>query len=306
MTITRTLFRSGESEYAINGAQCRLLDVQELLSDTGVGRQQHVIVGQGQLDSVLASRPEDRRMVIEEAAGVLKFRRRRERAMRRLEASEANVNRLSDLLREVRRQLRPLERQAASAHLHAELSTELEALRRYLSGRELAALAGAERTATSRLAELTEQGAALSSRRDDVDASVAEAESELGTEGDDGLGALVARVEQLSERSRGLVGATELALMRPSAYLINTSRGPIVDEGALIDALAAGRIAGAGLDVYDTEPLPVEHPLRTTANTLLLPHVGYVTTDTYKVFYGDAVEDILAWAGGAAIRVLSA
>src|SRR5450759_345611 len=84
ITITRTLFRSGDSEYAINGAPCRLLDVQELLSDTGVGRQQHVIVSQGQLDAILNARPEDRRAVIEEAAGVLKFRRRRERSERRL------------------------------------------------------------------------------------------------------------------------------------------------------------------------------------------------------------------------------
>ena len=87
VTITRTLFRSGESEYAINGVPCRLLDVQELLSDSGVGRQQHVIVSQGQLDAVLNSRPEDRRLIIEEAAGVLKFRRRREKAQRRLEST---------------------------------------------------------------------------------------------------------------------------------------------------------------------------------------------------------------------------
>src|SRR6476620_2960253 len=88
VTITRTLFRSGDSEYAINGVSCRLLDVQELLSDTGVGRQQHVIVGQGMLDSVLNARPEDRRAIIEEAAGVLKYRKRKEKAERRLEATE--------------------------------------------------------------------------------------------------------------------------------------------------------------------------------------------------------------------------
>src|SRR5439155_22654993 len=105
VTVTRTLFRSGDSEYAINGVPCRLLDVQELLSDSGVGRQQHVIVSQGQLDAVLNSRPEDRRLLIEEAAGVLKFRRRREKAQRRLEATEGNVVRLNDLLREGRRQL---------------------------------------------------------------------------------------------------------------------------------------------------------------------------------------------------------
>src|SRR5579875_1145058 len=110
VTITRTLFRTGESEYAINKAPCRLLDVQDLLSDTGVGRQQHVIISQGNLDAVLNSRPEDRRLVIEEAAGILKYRRRKERAERRLESSEASLVRLQDLLREVRRQLRPLER----------------------------------------------------------------------------------------------------------------------------------------------------------------------------------------------------
>ena len=108
----------------------------------------------------------------------------------------------------------------------------------------------------------------------------------------------------LSERSRGLVGAEELALMRPSAYLVNTSRGPIVDERALVDALTEHRIAGAGLDVYDIEPLPVDHVLRTLPNTLLLPHIGYVTNDTYAVFYADAVADILAWAEDAPIRVL--
>ena len=82
----------------------------------------------------------------------------------------------------------------------------------------------------------------------------------------------------LSDASRGLIGAADLALMKPSAYLINTSRGPIVDEAALVDVLRAGRIAGAGLDVYDVEPLPVDHPLRSLRNTLLLPHIGYVTT----------------------------
>ncbi len=107
VTITRTLFRSGDSEYAINGTACRLLDVQDLLSDSGVGRQQHMIIGQGQLDTVLNARPEDRRAIIEEAAGVLKHRRRRERAERRLEATGENLERLGDLTREVRRQNPP-------------------------------------------------------------------------------------------------------------------------------------------------------------------------------------------------------
>src|SRR4051795_9621652 len=132
VTITRTLFRNGDSEYAINGVPCRLLDVQELLSDTGVGRQQHVIVSQGNLDAILNARPEDRRLIVEEAAGILKFRRRKEKAERRLEATEANLVRLADLSREVGRPLKPLERQAAAARRHDALAAELRALRLYL------------------------------------------------------------------------------------------------------------------------------------------------------------------------------
>src|SRR2546423_15433915 len=100
VTITRMLFRTGESEYMINGAPCRLLDIQELLSDTGIGRQQHVIVGQGQLDAVLNARPEERRAIIEEAAGILKFRKRKEKAQRRPDATQGNLLRLTDPLRE--------------------------------------------------------------------------------------------------------------------------------------------------------------------------------------------------------------
>src|SRR5205809_5923751 len=140
VTVSRTLFRSGDSEYAINGVNCRLLDVQELLSDSGVGRQQHVIVSQGQIDAVLNARPEERRLIIEEAAGVLKYRKRKEKAERRLEATEGNLTRLQDLLREVRRQLRPLERQAEAARRHGELTGELDGLRLHLAGREIASL----------------------------------------------------------------------------------------------------------------------------------------------------------------------
>ncbi|MDQ3293737.1 MAG: AAA family ATPase, partial [Actinomycetota bacterium] len=118
VTVTRRLYRSGDSEYEINGAPCRLLDVQELLADSGVGRTQHVIVNQGQLDAVLNARPEERRSIIEEAAGVLKHRRRREKALRRLENTESDLVRAQDLVREVRRQLGPLRRQADAARRH--------------------------------------------------------------------------------------------------------------------------------------------------------------------------------------------
>ena len=109
---------------------------------------------------------------------------------------------------------------------------------------------------------------------------------------------------RLSDRSRGLIGARELGLMKPTAVLINTSRGPIVDEDALLAALRAGTIAGAGLDVFGVEPLPRDHPMREAPNTVLTPHIGYVTTGTYEIFYGDAVEDIAAWLRGEPVRVV--
>lgn len=109
----------------------------------------------------------------------------------------------------------------------------------------------------------------------------------------------------LSERTRGLVGAADLARMKPSAFLVNTARGPIVDKAALIEALEAGRIAGAAIDVYDAEPLPLDDPLRRAPNALLTPHLGYVTRTTYETFYRDTVEDIRAFLDGAPIRVLS-
>src|SRR5688500_7265460 len=119
VTISRTLFRNGASEYAINGEQCRLLDVQELLSDSGLGREMHVIVGQGQLDQVLRATPEDRRGFIEEAAGILKHRRRKEKTVRKLEAMQANLQRLSDLTAEIRRQLTPLGKDRKSTRLNS-------------------------------------------------------------------------------------------------------------------------------------------------------------------------------------------
>ena len=109
---------------------------------------------------------------------------------------------------------------------------------------------------------------------------------------------------KLGERTRGLVGARELGLMKPTAYLVNTSRGPIVDEAALVDALRAGRLAGAGLDVFDTEPLPLDHPFRTMPTVLATPHIGYVSRATYEAAFPQMVEAIAAWRRGAPIREL--
>ncbi|HEY5024796.1 MAG TPA: chromosome segregation protein SMC [Acidimicrobiales bacterium] len=206
ITITRTLFRSGESEYAINGQPCRLLDIQELLSDSGVGRQQHVIVSQGQLGAILDSRPEDRRAVIEEAAGVLKHRRRRERAERRLAATEENLDRLGDLLREVKRQIRPLERQAASARSHASLAEELRALRLHLVGREIAGLDKRRRSATEERGRLTQSEQTLVAAITELDAAAEATAAELATQREEDLVVALTRVQGLAERCRGLLG----------------------------------------------------------------------------------------------------
>src|SRR5918996_5922690 len=140
VTITRSLSRDGESTYALNGEPCRLLDITELLSDTGVGRTQHIIVGQGRLDAILHASPADRRAVIEEAAGILKYRQRKEKAERRLAATAVNLERLGDLVKEVRRHLKPLERQADAARRHGGLTEELQAIRLHLAGREITTL----------------------------------------------------------------------------------------------------------------------------------------------------------------------
>jgi phosphoglycerate dehydrogenase-like enzyme len=109
----------------------------------------------------------------------------------------------------------------------------------------------------------------------------------------------------LSERTRGLVGARELGLMKPTAIVVNTSRGPVINETALLSALDEKRIAGAALDVFDREPLPADHPLRSVHNAVVTPHIGYVSRDLYEVFYRDAVEDIAAWAAGSPVRTLT-
>ncbi len=224
VTITRTLFRSGDSEYAINGVPCRLLDIQELLSDSGVGRQQHVIIGQGQIDAVLNARPEDRRAIIEEAAGVLKFRKRREKAQRRLESTEANFLRLQDLLREVRRQLRPLERQADAARRHGALVEELGALRLHLAGREIDGLGRRAEAAARSKADLARLEGELRSSLARLDADVMAAEAALAASGASDLADVLLRYETLAQRARGL-----------AAVLAERRRGIERDMAAFVD-----------------------------------------------------------------------
>ncbi|MFL5066544.1 MAG: NAD(P)-dependent oxidoreductase, partial [Xanthobacteraceae bacterium] len=110
----------------------------------------------------------------------------------------------------------------------------------------------------------------------------------------------------LSPRTRGLMGAKDLSLMKPTAYLINTSRGPIVEEAALVAALTEKRIAGAGLDVFDVEPLPLDHPLRRLDNVVITPHLGYVSVQNYRAYFAGVVEDIRAWLDGKPVRAMTA
>src|SRR5690606_13832161 len=172
VTISRTLFRNGGSEYAINGTPCRLLDIQDLLSDTGMGREMHVIVGQGRLDAVLQATPEERRHFIEEAAGVLKHRKRKEKAVRKLEAMAANLARVTDLTAEIRRQLGPLARQAEVARRAQAVQIDLRAARARLLADDLV-----QRTAT--LAQEQADETALRNRRTAVEQAQAEARERL-------------------------------------------------------------------------------------------------------------------------------
>ena len=165
VTISRTMFRNGGSDYAINGTSCRLLDIQELLSDSGIGREMHVIVGQGQLDTVLRATPEERRGFIEEAAGVLKHRKRKERALRKLETMEANLTRVQDLTTEIRRQLGPLGRQAETARKAGVIQAEVRDARLRLIADDLVQL-------TATLEQEVADETALIARRTEVETAL--------------------------------------------------------------------------------------------------------------------------------------
>lgn len=168
VTISRTMFRNGGSDYQINGQNCRLLDVQELLSDSGIGREMHVIVGQGQLDSILRATPEGRRGFVEEAAGVLKHRKRKEKALRKLESTEGNVHRLGDLIAEIRRQLKPLGRQAEVARRAVTIQAEVRDGRSRLLADDIV-------QAQSALEAELKDEAALTEKRSQIEAALREA-----------------------------------------------------------------------------------------------------------------------------------
>lgn len=253
VTITRTLFRTGESDYAINGVSCRLLDVQDLLSDSGVGRQQHIIVSQGQIDAVLNARPEERRAIIEEAAGVLKYRKRKERAERRLSSTDENLNRLADLVREIRRQLRPLEKQANAARRHGVLVGELHALKLHLVGRELKALTGnLEQSRRSRI-DLDGREVQLKSSLAEFDRGVFRAEAELTALGGSDVADILSRAQSLRERIRGqanVVGERQRRLQGEIQSAVDEGVVSSLESEAarIVDSLAIAVTERHGLD----------------------------------------------------------
>lgn len=234
VTISRTMFRNGGSEYAINGSSCRLLDVQELLSDSGIGREMHVIVGQGQLDSILHATPEDRRGFIEEAAGVLKHRKRKEKALRKLDSTEGNLTRLADLLSEIRRQLKPLGRQAEVARRAQGVQADVRDARARLLADDLA-------TARTALQQELADESVLVERRAEVDAAlVATRETEAALEA--ALREDLPALSQAQETWFGLSGLRER--LRGTAGLAaervrNAASQPEVPEGRDPDELEA-------------------------------------------------------------------
>jgi len=269
VSITRRMFRDGASEYEINGSSCRLLDIQELLSDSGIGREMHVIVGQGQLDSVLQAKPEDRRGFIEEAAGVLKHRKRKEKALRKLDAMQANLTRLTDLTGELRRQLKPLGRQAEVARRAATVQSDLRDARLRLLADDLVALRSAlarevadESAVRERRAVVERELAVAQAREAELEAAIAADAPALARAQETWY-----RLSALEERFRGThrLAAERERHLSASEDDVRTGRDPEVleaeaaeirdQEEGLRDALEhdRGRLAEAVADRQELE-----------------------------------------------------
>lgn len=281
--ITRRLFRDGTSEYEINGVETRLLDIQELLSDSGVGRQQHVIVGQGQLDSILNAKGDQHRQVIEEAAGILKHRLRKDRAIRRLERTDADVLRLHDITRELKRQMRPLKRQAEAAGKHDSVRDELKALRLWLGGDELRRL---RERSTEATAEQLSFDTTLTSGVDELgqlETSLAKLTDEAGQAGRDldRDTAAAARLETTAERLRRIAQvAHERARALGSRIEGAGERRHDLESEAtrlekdLVDATADERKANEDVQLRETALRALEDEARSVAEQEAMPAEG--------------------------------
>ncbi len=276
VTISRTLFRNGDSEYAINGATCRLMDVQELLGDSGVGRQQHMIIGQGQLDSILNSSSESRRAVIEEAAGVLKHRRRKERAERRLASTQENLERLGDLVREVRRQMRPLERQAISARSYANVESDLRGARHSLFSSRLINFELRRRDLEVELIASSSRERELRHELVTLDAQAATAAAEIASRREEMLASTLGTLQGLSERARGTSSIIQERERSLRMALIASADENVIanleaDGAKLLSELAA-------LDVEEAELAPQREALEAARQELAQFEEHYEST----------------------------
>ncbi len=287
VTITRRLYRDGTSEYAVNGADCRLLDIQELLSDSGVGRHQHVIVGQGRVDAVLNAGPDEHRSVIEEAAGVTKHRHRRDRSLRRLEATDVDVQRLQDLLGEQQRRMGPLRRQARAAERHDALRAEWRALRLWVGGEHLrlvrgrrAELAAEDRRLRARLESASAERQAVAAVGVELQQAVSSTAQSLERDT-----AAAARLETVSERLQRIAS---VALERRSALEgrlegAGQRRRDLEEERSDLRIRIATtadeeRAARVGTERYEAARRALEDEERSLAAQGRLPAEGVVAT----------------------------
>ncbi|MSZ39460.1 MAG: AAA family ATPase, partial [Actinobacteria bacterium] len=249
VTISRILFRNGQSEYAINGESCRLLDVQELLSDSGLGREMHVIVGQGRLDTVLSATPEDRRGFIEEAAGILKHRRRKEKTVRKLDAMQANLTRLTDLSGEIRRQLKPLGQQADVAREAQNIAAVVRDARARILADDVVSLRrdinDHQQTETERQTERI----AVADQLDQLSLRIRTLEQELTSDAVDGHRRVSFELEQVRERFRNLS-----QIIRDRITLLSQDISESTPILAISDEMVeAARVEVAALELQVTE-----------------------------------------------------
>ncbi|NLB48031.1 MAG: chromosome segregation protein SMC, partial [Microbacteriaceae bacterium] len=241
VTISRTLFRNGTSEYAINGEACRLLDVQELLSDSGLGREMHVIVGQGQLDAVLRATPEDRRGFIEEAAGILKHRRRKERTLRKLDAMETNLTRLNDLAGEIRRQLKPLGRQAEVAKQAQGIAAEVRDAKARLLADDVARLRFELDELAKDEAERHSERIVLQEQLEQKQLRIARLEQEQQSDELDAARRVTISLESSQSRLRGLLSQTQQRLTFLATQAEAPEQAHRLTRGAVDEAVAEHR-----------------------------------------------------------------
>ncbi|WP_018179626.1 chromosome segregation protein SMC [Jongsikchunia kroppenstedtii] len=264
VSVTRRMFRDGAGEYEINGSSCRLMDVQELLSDSGIGREMHVIVGQGRLAAILESRPEERRAFIEEAAGVLKHRKRKEKAVRKLDSMQANLARLTDLTAELRRQLKPLGRQAEVARRAATVQADLRDARLRLAADDLVSLRAEYADQSGSEQAIREHQDRVAAELDQCTEKVARAESSLAqiTPAAGAAGEAWFRLSALQER----VGATRRIAVERSRYLAEPTA---VETGRDPDELEAQAEVAAQTEMERTEEVEMASVALSTAQQML-------------------------------------